>query len=144
LRFWDTSAIVPLIVNEPKSGTMRSLQGEDSDLVTWWGTRAECISALNRRKREGSLSSTDVTDARALLDRLSGTWAEMQPTQVVRALAERFMDTHPLKAADAMQLAAAYRWAAEQPGGYEFVSLDGTLRSAAAAEGFTILPKDFA
>jgi uncharacterized protein len=134
---------VPLIVNEPQSGAMRTLQGEDRDLVTWWGTRAECISALNRRRREGSLSPTDVTDARAVLGPLSGSWSEMQPTEQVRVLAERFMDAHPLKAGDAMQLAAAYRWAAEEPGGYEFVSLDGTLRSAATAEGFTVLPTDF-
>ena len=43
-------------------------------------------------------------------------------------------------AADALQLAAAYRWAAERPQGYEFVSLDGTLRRAAEAEGFTVVP----
>jgi predicted nucleic acid-binding protein len=131
---------VPLLVTEPKSGTMKTLQGEDSDLATWWGTRTECISALSRLGREGSLSSTDVANARVLLNHLSGNWAEMQPTERVRVLSERFMDTHPLKAADALQLAAAYRWAAEQPGGYEFVSLDGTLRTAAAAEGFTVLP----
>jgi uncharacterized protein len=122
---------------------MQSLHGEDSDLVTWWGTRPECISALSRGKREGSLSATDVTNARALLDHLSGNWAEMQPTDRVRVLAERLMGMHPLKAADAMQLAAAFRWAAEQPSGYEFVSLDGALRTAAAAEGFTVLPTDF-
>ncbi len=52
------------------------------------------------------------------------------------------MDMYPLKAPDAMQLAAAFRWAAELPSGYEFVSLDGTLRRAAAASGFTVLPAD--
>jgi predicted nucleic acid-binding protein len=143
LRFWDTCAIVPLLISEPKSATMKNLLGEDAELITWWGTRAECISALNRRRREGSLSSTDVTNARTILDQLSGSWSEMQPTKRVRVLAERFMDTHPLKASDAMQLAAAFRWAAEQPGGHEFVSLDGTLRRAAAASGFAVLPTDF-
>lgn len=122
---------------------METLHGEDSDLVTWWGTRTECISAISRLGREGSLSSTDVTNARVLLNHLSDNWAEMQPMERVRVLSEHFIDTHPLKAADALQLAAAYRWAAEQPGGYEFVSLDGTLRTAAAAEGFTVLPTDF-
>ena len=123
---------------------MKTLHGADADLVTWWGTRAECLSALNRRRREGSLSSKDVANARALLDHLSGNWAEMQPTDRIRALAERIMDTHPLKAADAMQLAAAYRWAAEQPSGHEFVSLDRQLRTAASSEGFSVLPTDAA
>ncbi len=142
MRFWDTSAIVPLLVAEPESGTMKALAGEEGDLVTWWGTRAECVSALGRGRREGALSGADVTNARALLNHLSNNWAEMQPTQRLRALAERFMDAHPLKAADAMQLAAAFRWAAERPRGYEFVSLDGPLRRAAAAEGFTVLPTE--
>jgi predicted nucleic acid-binding protein len=140
LRFWDTSSIVPLLVNEPQSATMKNVHSADTDLVTWWGTRPECISALNRRRREGELSSQEVADARVLLDHLSNSWAEMQPTDRVRSLAERFMDTHPLKAADALQLAAAFRWAAEHPVGHEFVSLDGTLRRAAEAEGFTVLP----
>jgi predicted nucleic acid-binding protein len=144
LRFWDTSAIVPLLVAEPESGTMKALAGEEGDIVAWWGTRAECVSALGRGRREGVLSGADVTNARALLNHLgSNNWAEMQPTQRVRALAERFVDAHPLKAADAMQLAAAFRWAAERPRGYEFVSLlDGPLRRAAAAEGFTVLPTE--
>ena len=131
---------MPLLVNEPKSATMKAVHGADRDLVTWWGTRGECISALNRRRREGKLSSQEVADARVLLDSLSNSWAEMQPTDMVRTLAERFMDTHPLKAADVMQLSAAFRWAAERPDGYEFVSLDRTLRRAAKAEGFTVLP----
>jgi predicted nucleic acid-binding protein len=50
------------------------------------------------------------------------------------------MDVHPLKAADALQLAAAYRWAAERPDGHEFVSLDGALSRAAEAEGFSVVP----
>lgn len=140
MRFWDTSAIVPLLVNEPKSATMKAVHSADRDLVTWWGTRGECISALSRRRREGKLSSREIVDARVLLDSLSNSWAEMQPSDRVRTLAESFMDMHPLKAADALQLAAAFRWAAERPGGYEFVSLDGTLRRAAEAEGFTVLP----
>lgn len=131
---------MPLLVNEAETPAMRTVHGSDSDVVTWWGTRAECISALKRQSREGTLSSADEANARVLLNHLSAFWAEMQPTDRVRALAERFMDTHPMKAADAMQLAAAFRWAAERPDGHEFVSLDGTLRRAAKAEGFTVLP----
>jgi predicted nucleic acid-binding protein len=119
---------------------MKATHNADNALVTWWGTRLECISALNRRRRERTLSSADVRRARVLLNPLSHSWAEMQPTNRVRVLAERFMDTHPLKAADALQLAAAFRWAAEQPHGHEFVSLDETLRTAAKVEGFTVLP----
>lgn len=63
-----------------------------------------------------------VADARAVLDHLSNSWAELQPTDRVCTLAKRFIDTHPLKAADPLQLAAAFKWAAERPDGHEFVS----------------------
>ena len=129
-----------MLVNEPRSPGMKALHNTDSGMVTWWGTRIECKSALSRRRREGSISSTDEANARALLNPLSNSWAEMQPTEEVRNLAEQFMGNHPLKAADAMQLAAAHRWAGGQPAGYEFVSLDGTLRTAAMGEGFTVVP----
>ena len=131
---------MPLLVNEAQSTIMRTVHNSDSDVVTWWGTRTECISALKRQIREGALSPNDEANARIVLNQLSASWAEMQPTDRVRTLAERFIDTHPLKAADAMQLAAAFRWAAERPDGHEFVCLDRTLRRAARAEGFTVLP----
>ena len=132
---------MPLLVNEAQSTIMRTVHGSDSDVVTWWGTRTECISALKRQSREGTLSPNDEANARVVLNQLSASWAEMQPTDRIRTLSERFMDTHPLKAADAMQLAAAFRWAAERPDGHEFVCLDRTLRRAARAEGFKVLPQ---
>jgi hypothetical protein len=49
---------------------------------------------------------------------------------------------HPLRAADALQLAAALVWVEEQPHGEGFVSLDGRLRDAAAREGFTLVPAE--
>lgn len=121
---------------------MKALLDADSAMVTWWGTRTECISALSRRRREGNISKADEANALSVLAPLSGSWSEMQPTDTVRDLAEQLMGRHPLKAADAMQLAAAHRWADGQPGGYEFVSLDETLRTAAEAEGFTVVPPE--
>ncbi len=47
---------------------------------------------------------------------------------------------HPLRAADAMQLAAALVWTEDATSGAEFVCLDQNLREAALKEGFTILP----
>ena len=50
------------------------------------------------------------------------------------------LSIHPLRTADALQLAAALIWAQESPQGLEFVCLDQNLREAAPREGFSILP----
>lgn len=61
-------------------------------------------------------------------------------TEAVRQRAKRLLMVHPLRAADALQLAAALVWAAESPQGLELVCLDRRLKEAALKEGFTVLP----
>lgn len=63
----------------------------------------------------------------------------MQPEELA-TIALRLLASHPLRAADALQLAAALVWARGQPGGHEIVCLDDRLASAALLEGFTVLP----
>ncbi len=140
MKFWDSSAIVPLCFREGASDAMRHIVRSDEDMVVWWATRIECISAMSRRRREGALSAEADREARDVLFVLSGEWSELQPTEVVRERAERLLMTHPLRAADALQLAAALVWAEESPRGLEVVCLDQNLCEAAAREGFTLLP----
>jgi len=66
VRFWDTSAILPLISQEPLSEEMRRLLEEDAGMVVWWATRVECISAISRRVREGSFDPGQEASARGL------------------------------------------------------------------------------
>jgi predicted nucleic acid-binding protein len=89
---------------------------------------------------EGILSSGDEMKARAVFSALAGAWSEVQPTEMVRLRAERLLSIHPLRAADALQLAAALIWGQETPRGLEFVCLDQNLREAALKEGFSIQP----
>jgi predicted nucleic acid-binding protein len=140
MRFWDSSAIIPLCLKERASEAVEGLMRGDEDVVVWWTTRIECLSALSRRQREGVLSSRDEVQARAVLSALTASWSEVQPTEVVRMRAERLLSIHPLRAADALQLAAALIWAQEMPRGFEFVCLDQNLREAALKEGFSIQP----
>lgn len=107
MRFWDTSAIIPLIVQEPHSDTLRRLLEQDAGVVVWWATRIECVSAISRRAREDTLSTEGEASARELLNDLSGSWTEVQPTARLRTLAEQALVTHPLRAADALQFASA-------------------------------------
>lgn len=140
MRFWDSSAIVPLCFHESASDAVRRIAKTDEDMVVWWSSRVECISAMARRQREGLLSAEAAHEARAILSALSGQWSEVQPTEVVRERAERNLWVHPLRAADGLQLAAALVWAEESPKGLELVCLDRNLREAALREGFTVLP----
>jgi len=140
MRFWDSSAIIPLCFRESESETLRRIIKTDEDMVVWWASRVECISALARRRREGVLSMEAELNAMAVLSALFGEWSEVQPSEFVRQRAERLLMVHPLRAADGLQLAAALIWAEESPKGLEVVCLDQNLREAALREGFTVLP----
>ncbi len=119
---------------------MRRVAKTGEDMVVWWATRIECISAMARRRREGVLATEADRKARAILSVLSGEWSEVQSSEIVRERAERLLMIHPLRAADGLQLAAALVWAEESPKGLEVVCLDHNLREAALREGFTVLP----
>ena len=140
MRFWDSSAIIPLCLKEKASEAVKGLMKDDEDIVVWWTTYIECLSALSRRQREGVLTSGDATKARAVLSALAAAWSEVQPTELVRLRAERLLSIHPLRAADALQLAAALVWAQETPRGLDFVCLDQNLRESSLKEGFFIKP----
>lgn len=140
MRFWDSSALAPLIVSEPRSEQSRELLSADQQMVVWWGSRVECISALRRRERDGALDAGGVRQASELLDALAGAWSEVLTTDAVRAEAQRALAVHPLRAADALQLGAALTWRREPARDAELVCLDERLRDAAAREGFALLP----
>lgn len=116
---------------------------QENDAVTvWWGTWAECAVAVSRIRREGRLEDSGEERARALLDRLASNWTEGRPTDDLRLLAALLAKDHPLRAADALQLATALIWCGGDTEGSGFVCLDGQLRRAALGEGFTVLPEE--
>jgi predicted nucleic acid-binding protein len=140
MKFWDSSAIMPLCLKEATSEILRQIAEDDEEITVWWATPIECISALARRKREGKFPAEAERDSRKILSQLAAEWSEVLPTPLVRQRAERLIGIHPLRAADAFQLGAALIWAEENPPGLAFVCLDRNLREAARKEGFTILP----
>lgn len=110
----------------------------------WWcgGEQcSSCRSAISRTRREGLLDDRTAEQALGVLKHLAGAWTEVLPGEQLRSIAARVLMTHPLRAADALQLAAAVIWAEGDESGCAFVCLDARLRSAARAEGFTVLPQ---
>ncbi|MFN0178927.1 MAG: type II toxin-antitoxin system VapC family toxin [Gemmatimonadales bacterium] len=135
MRFWDSSALVPLCLAQRISDRARKLYDEDPELVVWWGSPVECASALARLRREAVIDEGGEADARAILGRLAETWYEVQPGTHLRDQAVRLLRIHPLRAADALQLAAALDWSGPAPSG-GLVSFDDRLNEAARREGF--------
>ena len=135
MKFWDSSALVPLLLQQPQTKRVRHLLEEDDELVVWWGSAVECASAIARLHRDGHLSAAAERDARSLLDVLRKSWFEVQPGDAVREQAMRILRVHALRAADALQLAAALEWAGAPPEG-GFVTFDDRLLEAAQREGF--------
>lgn len=136
MRFWDSSALIPLCLDQPFTAKAQQLHEEDPEVVVWWGSVVECGSAIARLQRDRHLTARDETVARAMLSALRNSWYEMQPGDAVRDQALRAVRLHPLRAADALQLAAALEWAGT-PAGEAFVSFDERLQAAAQREGFT-------
>ena len=140
MRFWDASALIPLCLQERQSIALKRLAQEDESLAVWWGSSVECLSAFARLRREAVLSETEEEQARVILRALQGSVTEIEPTSAVRDQAGRVLRLHPLRAADALQLAAALVWCQGDPLQHGFVCLDQRLREAARREGFTVFP----
>jgi predicted nucleic acid-binding protein len=139
MRFWDASAIVPLLVFETSSRALQALAKQDPTMLVWWGSEVECASALARIERDGALDPRGVTLAFDRLRLLSHVWHEIEPSDLIRQTAVRFLRVHPLRAADALQLAAVFAAAEHRPTSLDVVTLDERLAVAASKEGFPVL-----
>ena len=136
MKFWDSSAIVPLLVGEAMTEAMQVIAAEDPLMLVWWATPVECISAIARLERDGSLATDGATVALQRLDALAEGWNEVEPVEAARIAARRILRVHALRAADALQLAAAIVASEGKPGSLEIVTLDDRLLDAARREGF--------
>ena len=135
MRFWDSSARVPLRVEQTASEGMGDLRANDPKIVVWWGTRVECSSAIARLESMGELDEPGGERALTILESLSEAWYEIEPTQGLRELACGLLRKHEITGADALQLAAALCTPWRGPKTIEFVCLDRRLARAAEREG---------
>lgn len=136
--FWDTSALVPLCVRQQSSTLLYQLVRQYSPVV-WWATSVEAQSAFARDLRAGILTALEHSQAQQRLERLRHRWREVQPSEPLRKLAEELLERYPLRAADALQLAAAYTWSRNRPFNRHLISGDKRLVDAAQAIGFRVV-----
>lgn len=138
--FWDSSSLIPLMLPEARSVALTAAFNEDRHPVIWWVTPVECQSALARIVREKHLPRDQARHAAERLGAIRSRTNEIAPTDDIRARAIHLLVMHGLRAADALQLAAALAWCEGQPGGEMLVCTDRRLRDAARHEGFELHP----
>jgi predicted nucleic acid-binding protein len=139
VRFWDASAIVPLVCREPESPRCRGWLRDDPVVVVWALAATEVTSALARKRRDATLGPRPFAAAKRRLASFERAWSEVAALDAVRARARRLLEVHPLTAADALHLAAALLVTEERPEAVGFVTFDARLADAAAREGFDTL-----
>lgn len=138
MRFWDTSALVPLLIEVAGSAACRRLLRADPKIGVWALTRTEVVSAIRRRERAAELRRREVDLVMARLALLGSRWSETRDLAAVSERAERLLADHPLRAADALQLAAALVLFDDRARDHGFVTSDGDLAAAAGREGFDV------
>lgn len=139
MRYWDTSAIVGLLVDEAASTKIRAEHARDIEMTTWWATQVECVSAVARLEREERLTPALAGEVYLRLGMLAAGWMEVLPSERLRATAERLLRVHPLRAGDALQLAAGITAAEDHTASMPFVTADARLALAAQREGFEVI-----
>ena len=142
MKFWDTSALVPLLVHEAATKAVRAYFAADPVVLVAWTTPIECASAIARAEHDGLLTPGEAGQALSRLDELATVWREVEPSNDVRDIARRLLRVHRLRAADAVQLASAILAADRRPASLTVVTLDDRLAAVAGKEGFAIVGSD--
>lgn len=139
VTFWDSSAFLPLLLPEPTTANMHRLFREARLVAVWHWTPVELMSAIERRRREG-VDAAVVQHAADGLRIAAESWTEIADHDLIRSRARRCLRLHPLRAADAGQLAAALTFVDRFTDIVQFVTLDQRLADVARLEGLTVIP----
>ena len=143
MRFWDSSALVPLVVEQSSSRRVEEWVDEDASMVIWALAEIEIVSALRRLVREGTLAERQARSAEELAETLVARMHTVTDLEQTKTIAKRVLRLHVLRAADALQLAAALCWCEGRPTGRIFHTFDRRLADAAQREGFKVIPDAF-
>jgi hypothetical protein len=138
VRFWDSSAVVPLLVEQKSSSRVAAWVAGDDAVVLWTLTPVEVVSALRRLVRDKALAEEIVRRAEVRLAEIVRACHVIIDVDPVKSLATRLLRLHPLRAFDALQLGAALHWVEGHPQGRTLHTLDSRLALAAQREGFNV------
>lgn len=140
MRFWDSSAIIPLLVLEKETEYCTRAFQADKDVMVWTLSKVEVLSALCRRQREKALSDESFERALSRMNDFFDSAFEVYTIPKVKERALRLLRVHPLRAADALQLASVLVATQEDTSKLELMCFDERLKQAARREGFSVNP----
>jgi predicted nucleic acid-binding protein len=138
VKFWDTSAVVPLLIREEHSWRVAEWLRDDDLMVVWTLTPVEVVSALRRLLRDRDLLEDAAHIAEIRLNELMQRCHVVIDIDAVKSFATRLLRLHALRAADALQLGAALHWTEGHPQGRALLTFDERLAQAAVREGFVV------
>jgi hypothetical protein len=138
VTFWDSLAVVPLLIEQDASSRVAAWVAADEAMVVWTLTPVEVVSALRRLVREDTLKEEVVHLAEARMGELVRACHVVIDVEPIKSLAMRLLRLHPLQTFDALRLGAALHWAEGHPQGRRLHTLDSRLALAAQREGFLV------
>ena len=100
MSFWDTSAIVPLFINEDRSQLARRLWRQFSQRNVWPESSVEVASTIARLAREGVLNEPLRTKTEERFSWIEKEWTIIDPTEKLIGLARMFPSLYGLKSLD--------------------------------------------
>jgi hypothetical protein len=137
LAYWDSSALVPLCVPQVQTPGAISMY-ERFQVVAWWASEVEIVSALARLERMGQISRSQFIQGKQRAQEIVRDWISADSKAGLVAQACTLLELHTLRAADALQLAVALAVCDQRPKGFLFVTSDQRLADAAGQSGFSI------
>ena len=144
IAYLDTSAFVPLVVEQPTSPVCERIWTDSPVLVSSVMLTAECMAALSMARRMGRLGPRGLRTAVANAEELLGQVALVTATPSIAAQAGSLALDQGLRAYDAVHLATALTLrddasSAEGADELALVSGDQDLLTAANAVGLTVV-----
>jgi predicted nucleic acid-binding protein len=107
-------------------------------IAVWWATHVEIASALAQLLRQQEIDAIEYAHGKRQADGLANLWRVIAPSDGIAIQARVLLESYALRAADALQLAAALEWCEGKPQGNVFLTFDKRLREAAGLAGFTL------
>ena len=142
MQFWDSSALLPLVLRQPPfTDRCRRAFGREASRAIAFLTRVECRSAIERLAREGGLNPAARRRSLTKIDTLIAAFDIVTFSPEVEAHALALLGRHSLRSLDALQLGCAQGLAlrGDTDALPEFACCDRRLAAAAAAAGFSLV-----
>ena len=137
VAFWDTRALIPLCVRQRQTAPASALY-VSYGIAVWWATPVEIRSGLARLERMNDINPAQFLAGKQRGQSLAKIWDVVAPSTTILDRAYSLLELYPLRAADALQLAAALDYFEDSPKRKVFITADQRLADAARQSGFSV------